>query len=351
MHTTTSKRGTTAPPHATTRTHGLRFWITRVLLGLLALVMVLGATGASYEAIMAAGDATRYPPPGRLVDVGGYRLHIHCVGQGSPTVVLASGAGGFSAEWGLVQPELAQTTRVCATDRAGLGWSEPGPGARPPAQIADELHTLLVNAGEPGPYVLMAHSAGGKHVRLFAQRHPQDTAGIVLIDPRSEYVDDHMTAAEADAERAGAEQFQQMLAGMRRVGLLRLTWAVLWPSALPVTAKLPYELRETIGVFESRPGYIATAQAENASAAADNDLLRGVALGDTPLVVLGAGTSVEHTPHWRASLEYQAGLSTNSRLSIIPGSDHSIHWEDPALVVSAVRDVVDAARTSEPLAR
>jgi pimeloyl-ACP methyl ester carboxylesterase len=351
MHTLRSKRGTTAPPQATTRKHGLRFWITRVLLGMLALLMALAATGASYEAIMAAGDATRYPPPGRLVDVGGYRMHIHCVGQGSPTVVLASGAGGFSAEWGLVQPELAQTTRVCAFDRAGLGWSEPGPGPRTPERIADELHTLLVNAGEPGPYVLVAHSAGGKHARLFAQQRRQDVAGIVLVDPRSEYVEDHMTAAEADAERTGAQQFHRMLAGMRSVGLLRLTWAALWPSMLPVTAKLPYNVRENIGVFEARPGYILTTQAENASAAVDNDQLRGAALGNIPLVVLGAGTSVERDPHWRASLAYQAGLSTNSRLTIIPGSDHSIHWEDPALVVSTVRDVVEAAHTGEPLTR
>jgi pimeloyl-ACP methyl ester carboxylesterase len=351
MHSLTSKRGTTAPLQTTTRTHGLRFWITRIPLGLLALLMVLAASGASYEAIMAAGDATRYPQPGQLVNVGGYHMHIHCVGQGSPTVILTSGAGGFSAEWSVVQPQLAQTTRVCAVDRAGLGWSEPGPAPRTPARIADELHTLLVNAGEPEPYVLMAHSAGGKHVRLFAQRHPQDTAGIVLIDPRSEYIEDHMTAAEADAERAGQQGFHRMLASMRPVGLIRLTWAALWPSMLPVTAKLPYDVRETIGVLQARPGDIATAQAENTSAAVDNDRLRGAALGDLPLVVLGAGSSVEHTPHWRASLAYQAGLSTNSRLAIIPGSDHSIHWEDPALVVSAVRDVVDAARTSEPLAQ
>jgi pimeloyl-ACP methyl ester carboxylesterase len=351
MHTTTSTRVTTTPLHATTRTHGFRFWITRVLLGLLALVVVLPATGASYEAIMAASDATRYPPPGRLVDVGGYHMHIHCIGQGNPTVVLTSGAGSFSAEWSVVQPQLAQTTRVCAVDRAGLGWSEPGPAPRTPVRIADELYTLLGHAGEPGPYVLVAHSAGGKHARLFAQRHLQDTAGIVLIDPRSEYIEDHMTAAEADAERTGQQGFYRMVAGMRSVGLIRLTWAPLWPSMLPVTAKLPYDVRGTLGVLQSRPGHIATTQAENASAAVDNDQLRGAALGDIPLVVLGAGTSVEHKPHWRESLEYQAGLSTNSRLAIIPSSDHSIHWEAPALVVSTVHDVVEAARTSKPLAR
>ena len=197
----------------------------------------------------------------------------------------------------------------------------------------------------------MAHSAGGKHARLFAQHHPQDTAGIVLIDPRSEYIEDHMTAAEADAERTQQQGFHRMLASMRPVGLIRLTWAALWPSMLPVTAKLPYDVRETIGVLQSRPGDIATAQAENASAAVDNDRLRDATLGEMPLVVLGSGMLVEQNPHWRASLEYQAGLSTNSRLSIIPSSDHSIHWEAPALVVSTVHDVVEAARMSKPLVR
>ena len=349
MNPTTPIHSTGIAPPASRRPYRIVRWIGRALLVVLALLIGLAALGAIYEAIMAAGDGARYPAPGRLVDVGGYRLHLYCVGQGSPTVVLASGAGGFSAEWSIVQPQIAATTRVCAFDRAGLGWSDPGPGPRTPAQIADELHTLLINAGESAPYLLVAHSAGGKHARLFAQRHPQDVAGIVLLDPRSEYIEDHMTAQEADAERAGAQQFHQMLMGMRAIGLLRLTWAALWPTVLPVTAKLPADLRQTIGVLESRTGDIATAEAENASAAMSNDQLRDVALGDLPLIVLGAGTSVEYTPHWRESLAYQAGLSTNSRLTIVAGSDHSIHWEAPALVVDAVRQVVEAARTDQPL--
>ncbi|HEU5098756.1 MAG TPA: hypothetical protein VFU22_07045, partial [Roseiflexaceae bacterium] len=105
-------------------------WLKRALLGVFALLIGLGGVGASYEVMMAAGDATRYPAPGQLVDVGGYKMHITCVGAGSPTVVLNSGAGGFSAEWSLVQPELAKTNRVYAFDRAGLGWSELGPEPR-----------------------------------------------------------------------------------------------------------------------------------------------------------------------------------------------------------------------------
>ncbi|HEX5691639.1 MAG TPA: hypothetical protein VFX76_16610, partial [Roseiflexaceae bacterium] len=104
--------------------------IGRTLAALVGLLVVLGLIGASYEAIAAAGDAQRYPAPGQLIDVGGYRLHIQCVGDGSPTVVLDAGLGGSSLDWSLVQPELGRTTRVCANDRAGMGWSDPGPQPR-----------------------------------------------------------------------------------------------------------------------------------------------------------------------------------------------------------------------------
>jgi pimeloyl-ACP methyl ester carboxylesterase len=147
---------------------------------LIALIVVLAAGGATYEAIKAAGDATRYPARGQLVDLGGNRMHIHCVGQGSPTVVLDAGLGGFSLDWNLVQPELAATTRVCAYDRAGYGWSDPSPQPRTPRQIADELHTLLFTAGVKGPYVLVGHSAAGKHVRLYADLYPQEVVATYV---------------------------------------------------------------------------------------------------------------------------------------------------------------------------
>jgi pimeloyl-ACP methyl ester carboxylesterase len=115
----------------------------------LALIVLLAASGAAYEAIMAPGDARRYPPPGQLVDIGGHRLHLHCVGQGSPTVVLNAGLGAFSLDWGAVQPQIAASTRVCAYDRAGLGWSEPGPLPRSPQQFA-ELQELLTGAAAVG---------------------------------------------------------------------------------------------------------------------------------------------------------------------------------------------------------
>ena len=319
------------------------------LLGVLALLIGLVILGAGYEAIMASGDATRYPPPDQLVDVGSYRMHISCMGAGTPTVVLNSGAGGFSAEWSLVQPELAKTTRVCAFDRAGMGWSEPGPAPRSPAHIADELHTLLTNAGIDGPIVLVAHSAGGKHARLYAQRHAEQVAGIVLVDARSEYVDDRLTPERAAAERAEYQGFQSQIATLSRFGVVRLIWSWGWPKALPVAAKLAPETRQLIGILQARPQHQATSLSETDDARLDNAALRDATLGATPLVVLEAGRSMQQLPNWRESQDYQAGLSTNSRLIVAEGSDHSIHWDRPAMVIDAVRAVIEAAHTRQRL--
>jgi pimeloyl-ACP methyl ester carboxylesterase len=202
--------------------------IGRALVAVAGLIAVLALVGASYEAIAAAGDARRYLAPGQLVDIGGYRLHIQCVGTGSPTVVLDAGLSGSSLDWNLVQPELGRTTRVCAYDRAGMGWSDPGPQQRTPRQIADELHTLLTNAGIAEPYVLVGHSLAGKNVRLFALQHPDQVAGMVLVDARSEYVDANTAPAEVQAfQRASATQ-AILYRVAHSVGLVRLIGASLW---------------------------------------------------------------------------------------------------------------------------
>jgi len=114
MKTTTSSHETLAAPHPQRRRNRWILWTGRILLGLLALIVLLAASGATYEAIMRAGDARRYTPPGQLVDVSGHSLHLNCVGQGSPTVVLDAGLGAFSLDWGAVQPQIATSTRVCA---------------------------------------------------------------------------------------------------------------------------------------------------------------------------------------------------------------------------------------------
>lgn len=161
-----------------------------LLIGLAALVSVLAFVGAIYQVIATRLNEKKYPPPGRLVDVGGYRLHIHCLGRegvnDSPTVVMDAGIGECSLGWSLVQPEIAKFAHVCTYDRAGLGWSDSAPTARTSQQIVSDLHALLGNAGIEPPYVMVGHSFGGLNLRLYASRFPEEVAGMVLVDSAHE---------------------------------------------------------------------------------------------------------------------------------------------------------------------
>src|SRR5918997_5024228 len=156
--------------------------IGKALLVLVVVLLALAVAGATYQAIATQRATRAFPAPGEMVDVGGYSLHINCVGQGSPTVILDAGSGGFSAQWVRVQQEVSGTTRVCAYDRAGMGWSEMGPEPRDAKQITGELHTLLGKAGIEGPYVLVGHSYGGMYMQTYAARYPEEVAGLGLVD-------------------------------------------------------------------------------------------------------------------------------------------------------------------------
>ncbi len=176
-------------------------WVRRILLILLVVVVVLAVAGAIYQAVAEANDRRNHPPPGQLVDVGGYRLHLYCTGSGSPTVVLNAGGGGSWLDWSLVQPPISQQTRVCAFDRAGLGWSESGPAPRDTQQAVKELHTLLGKSGERSPYILVGHSLGGLQNRLYASQYPDEVAGLVLVDATTTYTPEQIVARMNDEQR------------------------------------------------------------------------------------------------------------------------------------------------------
>jgi hypothetical protein len=135
-------------------------WTVKAILWLVVALLILAVVGAIYQTIATMRAERAYPPPGEMVDVGGYSLHINCVGQGSPTALLDGGLGEWSAQWVWVQQEVSDSTRVCAYDRAGMGWSEMGPQPRDAKQISNELHALLEGAHIEGPYVLVGHSFG-----------------------------------------------------------------------------------------------------------------------------------------------------------------------------------------------
>jgi pimeloyl-ACP methyl ester carboxylesterase len=172
---------------------------------------------------------------------------------------------------------------------------------------------------------------------------------MVLVDARHEAVDERLTPEQLTAEDDQQRQFQNMIKWMARFGLVRLLWAPAWPSVLPGSENLPPETRTAIGVLQVRPRQIENALAEGAARMESNNLLRAAApLGDKPLIVLASAQSIDHLPFWAEAQQIMTGLSSNSRLIVAPGG-HALHFEQPALVVESIRQVVDAARTGQPL--
>lgn len=296
------------------------------------------------------------PAPGTLVDVGGRKLHLFCSGHGSPTVVFEAGASSFAIDWTLVQQQVARRNRVCAYDRAGMGWSDPStPETR--RTVPADLQALLRAAGERAPYVLVGASLGGLHVRSYIADYPDDVVGLVLVDPASE--DRLFTMIDGQAVLIGSLTPEQMRATVP-------TQTVRVPRRRPQTGapfdKLPpslYELRVKLDtrLIASQPDsvtpqMIATSREEERARLARLLAQRSSTaqpLGDRPTVVLTRG--VDSDPEPRATHAALAQLSTNSRHTVVPGSGHEIHLFEPSAVVQAIGDVVQSVRTKSRLAR
>ena len=270
------------------RGRGCLLWLG----GGLAVLLGLALVGYIYEPLAEAADAKAYPPPGELVDVGGYRLHIHCTGTGSPTVVIEAGLGDWSTSWGgVVQPEVAKTTRVCTYDRAGLGWSDAAPGPSDAAQFAKELHTLLQNANVPGPYVMVGHSLGGLIVRVFAHDYASEVAGVVLVDSMNP-----KQVTESLSNKLAL--FSSMEAALARVGAARLI------VKLPAIASSIRPGEEAYYPLFSRPGSFQTTAKEYKSLPASAAESAAVmSFGDLPLIVLTAKRNTNPGwPEWQTEL-------------------------------------------------
>jgi pimeloyl-ACP methyl ester carboxylesterase len=222
------------------RTRHIAFAVT----GVITFVVLAGVT---YQSVANALERRKFPHPGRLIDVGDHQLHIYCVGEGRPTVVLESPAAGLSVGWTWVQEDLRKTTRVCSYDRAGLGWSEAGEGGYRPAHVPDELHTLLERAGERPPFVIAGHEIGAVFARMYAARYPAETAGLVLVDDVSE-------TPEASPARSRLVRAWPWLA---RVGVLRATRALSRHAA-----GLPDAPGGAARAFLNRPDHLTRAALE-----------------------------------------------------------------------------------------
>lgn len=298
----------------------------------------------------------QYGPRGELLDVDGRKMHVHSMGQETPSVVLEAGGASWSMDWSLVQPELAKHTTVVAYDRAGLGWSESGPLPRTAARMAVELASLLENARVPKPYLLVGASFGGHVVRLFARARPADVAGLVLLDARHEDIDARLPPSWKKLVRAGATG-QRILGVAARWRLLPVLGAVMGQSGLPpIVSKLPEGLKEEYlqAGFQAR-SFEANLSELHACDQSDREVSGAGALGSLPLTVIRHGvpdlframSDADATAAEVAWVEMQgelARLSTQASVLVAEGSGHAIQVARPDLVISAVLEMLATAR-------
>lgn len=308
----------------------------------------LAAVGGGYETVREAADAKAYPAPGQLIDVGGHRLHLHCTGPGSPTVVLEAGGGGMSSHFGWIAPAVARDTRVCIYDRAGRGWSEPADTPQDGTQIATDLHTLLQRGQVQGPYVLAGHSFGGLYVLTFAARYPDEVAGMVLVDSTAP-----ASAAKPRAASPGASgsydvlgRISALISTSARCGLARLYAQTDYGSLPPRSRDEARAGGATASTVRSTIDEYIQASASVEQAAALRDF------ADKPLVVLTAGSG--SAAGWSAKQNHLATLSTNNVHRVIDGATHDsliADEEDAAATTQAILDVVSSVRSDGPLVR
>lgn len=317
-----------------------------ILLVILVLALVTLVAGA----VAKSNLAKQHPAPGQLVDVGGYKLHLNCMGEGNPTVILEAGWADYSATWTFVQPEVAKTTRVCSYDRAGYGWSDSSSHPRTAGWRVEELHTLLENANVQGPFVLVGHSLGGMLMRVYAQFYPDEVVGMVLVDSMHEEQYDRLPGAKSSI----TDQVRQF----RLLGVLSSTGIMaLAPQAIP-SQGLPDEVFAQNKVIWATTGFFTAAVAEiNAmlESTAEVRALHIISFGNLPLSVLTAGVyhpnpaqsdteNQQYRDEWQAMQSELAALSSEGKQIIAEQSSHTIQLIQPDLVIESIRGMVDAIR-------
>ena len=313
----------------------------RIVLTLLVFLLILLLAGFLYENISEARDRRFNPMKGQLVDVGGSKMHIHCIGDGSPTVVLDSGLGDSYLSWHKVQPEMAKFTHVCSYDRAGLGFSDPSSRPRTSKVIAEELHALLQAASVPPPYVIVGHSMGGYDVRVYASMYPNEIVGMVLVD-----------APHPDQENRFPPELKNLEGSWSR-------------EAEFIAYTMPFGVPRLLGLCDNDP----TSRAADCNARTAREQLAEIkafressaetaatgSLGDLPLAVLSHDPdkpSSDLPPEiakptneaWEQMQVELSHLSTRGTQTIAKNSAHYIQVDRPDVVIDAVRNVVAQAR-------
>jgi pimeloyl-ACP methyl ester carboxylesterase len=307
-------------------------------------VAVIGASavGGAMTTISDRASADQYPMPGRAFDVNGRQLHLNCTGSGSPTVVLENGLGMSSPAWALISASVGTTTRVCAYDRAGQGWSEAPAQPQDGRAAASDLHVVLQESGEQGPFVLVGHSAGGAYAMTYAATYPDDIAGLALLDSMSPH--QFTLVPDYPGQYEMIRRLYAVVAPLSRIGLG------------PLLADAPGDLPEAAATEE----HAIQVRARNYDNSRDEvslfhqnlDQAQALtSLGDKPLVVLSTTESISESPGWSDAQAELARLSPNSSHRVADtthvGVLMSTSGSDASL--DAITDVVRSVRTGEPL--
>lgn len=328
-----------------------------IILGtiIVVLLIVFGA-GTAYQLVGGVRDRRRYPLDGKLVDVGGYRMHIICAGEGLPTVVMDTGLGHTSPVWSLVAPEVSTFTRVVTYDRAGYGWSERGPAPHSSQQIALELHTLLHNANIAPPYVLVGHSFGGLNMYTYTTQYPGEVAGLVLVDAVPPMIQTHNPVELRQFASFNRVKFRALALATRR-GITRAYLRIRGSdAAFDFVSKLPTVQQPSVLAGMLRKTF--------QSAAAESQMMeQSVAFANAapfpstvPLIVLSHGIPDMFTrsmqpadarlaeQSWQQMQAELAACSTRGTLIIAPQAGHKIHIDQPQLVIDVIRQLVTEVR-------
>jgi len=341
-------------------------------LGVWSVIGMFALTGVGGAQV--ATDNPPLPAPGRLIDVGGWRLHLNCTGQprtGQPVVVLEAGVGDFSVEWSLVQPEVSRFARVCSYDRAGDGWSDVGPHPRTFHQVVYELHTLLERGGEAAPYVLVGHSYGGWLVRTYQAVYPSEVAGMVLVDAGED--NPLRMLANGQVVRASEMGASKPLPPINRSTPLRES--DIPPAALAQMkagaassvadantgprSKLPSDAQRmrtwALGRWQHVAAAVNPFDIEEIMQLRAARLAKERVLGALPLVVITRGMPEEKGPDGAATEEQHrrdhaelAAMSSVGRQVLATQSGHHVQLDQPSLVVETIRQLLGGAQKSPP---